>query len=80
MENNNNNSVVAVRKNESGDITDLKLSSGNVVSINEAIQMAKNDNLPGYNVGRTRGDNPHDVLRGNADGDPSNNLDNLPSF
>lgn len=76
----NNNSVVAVRKNESGDITDLKLSSGNVVSINEAIQMAKNDNLPGYNVGRTRGDNPHDVLRGNADGDPSNNLDNLPSF
>lgn len=79
-DNNSNNSVVAVRRDDSGNISELKLSSGNVVQINEAINMAKNGDLPGYNVGRTRGDNPHDILRGNADGDSSNNLDNLPTF
>jgi len=74
------NKVVAVKKNDDGDISELKLDSGKVITIEEAIQMAKNDELPGYNVGRTRGENAHDVLRGDADGDPSNNLDNLPTF
>lgn len=76
----NRNQVVAVHKDDSGNIQNLKLSSGNVITLNEAIQMAKDDALPGYNVGKTRGRHSHEVLRGDADGDPSNNLDNLPEF
>lgn len=70
--------VVAVRKNGDGDIVELKLSSGQVVDYKQAQQMAKNGMIDNVNVFRGRDGDEH--LRSNADGDPSNNLDNLPIF
>ncbi|AEI42503.1 DUF3892 domain-containing protein [Paenibacillus mucilaginosus] len=70
--------VVAVRKNGDGDIVELKLSSGQVVDYLEAQAMAKNGQIANVNVFRGRDGDEH--LRSNADGDPSNNLDNLPGF
>ncbi|WP_426447403.1 DUF3892 domain-containing protein [Paenibacillus sp. S-38] len=70
--------VVAVRKNGDGDIVELKLSSGQVVDYLEAQAMTKNGQIAGLNVFRGRDGDEH--LRSNADGDPSNNLDNLPGF
>lgn len=70
--------VVAVRKNGDGDIVDLKLSSGEVVDYLEAQQLAKEGQLENVNVFRGRDGDEH--LRSNADGDPTNNLDNLPGF
>ncbi|GLI09932.1 MULTISPECIES: DUF3892 domain-containing protein [Paenibacillus] len=74
----NKQQVVAVRKNGDGDIVELKLSSGQVVDYLEAQQLAKNGQLENVNVFRGRDGDEH--LRSNADGDPSNNLDNLPGF
>ncbi|TVY06723.1 DUF3892 domain-containing protein [Paenibacillus cremeus] len=70
--------VVAVRKNGDGDIVELKLSNGQVVDYVEAQHMAKNGQIANVNVFRGRDGDEH--LRSNADGDPTNNLDNLPGF
>lgn len=70
--------VVAVRKNGDGDIIQLKLNTGNVVDYKTAQQMVQNKEIKNLNVFRGRDDDMH--LRSNADGDPSNNLDNLPIF
>jgi len=70
--------IQAVRKNADGDITELQLSNGVVVDYKHAQEMAKNGEIEGVNVFKGRDNEPH--LRGNADRDPSNNLDNLPSF
>lgn len=78
MQGMNQDQVVAVRKNGDGDIVELKLSSGQVVDYKQAQQMAKNGQIQNVNVFRGRDGDEH--LRSNADGDPSNNLDNLPTF
>lgn len=70
--------VVAVRKNGDGDIVQLKLDNGQVVDYKTAQQMVQNKEIRNLNVFRGRDDELH--LRSNADGDPSNNLDNLPGF
>ncbi|KIL41192.1 hypothetical protein SD70_09240 [Gordoniibacillus kamchatkensis] len=70
--------VVAVRKNGDGDIVELKLSNGQVVDYKTAQQMVRDRQIAGLNVFTGRDGEPH--LRSNADGDPSNNLDNLPVF
>jgi len=70
--------VVAVRKNGDGDIVQLQLSSGRVVDYKEAQQLAKNGQIAHVNVFKGRDGDEH--LRSDADGDPSNNLDNLPVF
>ena len=70
--------VLAVRKNGDGDIVQLKLDNGQVVDYKTAQQMVQNKEIKNLNVFRGRDDELH--LRSNADGDPSNNLDNLPGF
>ncbi|OQM45873.1 DUF3892 domain-containing protein [Anoxybacillus sp. PDR2] len=70
--------VVAVRKNGDGDIVELKLSSGRIVDYKQAQVMAQNGEIEGVNTFRGKDGDWH--LRSNADGDPSNNLDNLPTF
>jgi hypothetical protein len=70
--------VVAVRKNGDGDIIELKLSSGRVVGYKEAQAMAKEGRIEHVNVFRGRDGDEH--LRSDADGNPDNNLDNLPTF
>ncbi|WP_018932730.1 DUF3892 domain-containing protein [Gracilibacillus lacisalsi] len=70
--------IVAVQKNEDGDIVKMKLSSGQVVDYKQAQQMADNGEIEHVNTFKGRDGDKH--LRSNADGDPSNNLDNLPQF
>lgn len=72
--------IVAVRKNGDGDITEVKFQNNQTATIEEAIQMAEMDKIEDVNTGTTRGDNKHKTLRSYPDGDPSNNLDNLPNF
>ncbi len=70
--------VAFVRKNTDGEITAVKLSNGAVLEYDEAIQMARENKIAGATVGKVR--NGRTVLKGVADGDPDNNLDNLPRF
>ncbi|WP_216827613.1 DUF3892 domain-containing protein [Alkalihalobacterium elongatum] len=70
--------VVAVKKNNEGDIVELKLSSGQIVDYKQAQMMAQNGEIDHVNVFKGRDGDMH--LRSDADGDPTNNLDNLPTF
>lgn len=70
--------IKAVRKDERGVIQEYQLCDGTVLGVDEAVQMVKNNEISNCNVGRTK--DGKDVIRSNPDGDPSNNLDNLPTF
>jgi hypothetical protein len=70
--------VVAVRKNGDGDIVELQLTSGKVVDYVTAQTMVKNNEIQNLNVFRGRDNEEH--LRSNPDGRKDNNLDNLPTF
>ncbi|QFT89315.1 hypothetical protein FIU87_11700 [Bacillus sp. THAF10] len=69
---------VAVQKNGDGDITGFKTSTGRVLTYQEALQDVNQGNVIGANV--FKGKDGEMYIRGNADGDPSNNLDQLPIF
>ncbi|WP_432401461.1 DUF3892 domain-containing protein [Wukongibacter sp. M2B1] len=71
-------SIIKVKKNHDGDITDVMLENGNVYSIDEALNMAKHGIIDGVNVGRAK--NGREFLRSNPNGLRSDNLDNLPTF
>lgn len=70
--------IVGVRKDENGTIQGYKLDNNKVIGVNEAIQMVNNNQIENCNVFTTRSGSK--AIRSNNDGDPSNNLDNLPSF
>ena len=70
--------IIAVQKDENGTIQQYKLDNNKVVGVNEAIQMVKNSEIENCNVFKTR--DGSEAIRSNNDGDPSNNLDNLPNF
>lgn len=70
--------IIKVRKNSSGDITDVMLQNGNVYSINEAVMMAKDNLIDGVNVGHAK--NGREYLRSNPNGEKEDNLDNLETF
>ena len=70
--------ITAVRKDENGTIQQYQLDNGTTVDVNQAIQMVKNKEIENCNVFTTR--NGSEAIRSNNDGDPSNNLDNLPTF
>lgn len=70
--------VIKVKKNSQGDITDVMLDNGSVCSINEAINMAKDDLIEGVNVGKAK--NGREYLRSNPNGDEGDNLDSKPTF
>lgn len=74
----NKSKIVKVKKNPDGDITDVMLENGNVYSIDQAIDLAKDHLLEGVNVGKAK--NGREYLRGNPNGDENDNLDNLPQF
>jgi len=71
-------SFVAVQKNGDGDITAFKTSNGRVLQYEQALQEVRSGNIEGVNVFKGRDGDFY--IRGDADGDPSNNLDQLPSF
>lgn len=70
--------IIAVRKNGDGDIVECKLTNGQIVDYKQAQTMAQNEEIEHVNVFKGRDGDLH--LRSNADGDPTNNLANLPIF
>lgn len=74
----NKESFVAVQKNGDGDITAFQTSSGRVLNYEQALQEVQNGNIVGVNSFKGRDGEMY--IRGDADGDPSNNLDQLPVF
>ncbi|WP_181350410.1 DUF3892 domain-containing protein [Thalassobacillus sp. CUG 92003] len=67
-----------VRKNQDGDITAFKTNSGRELSYEEALREIESGHITGVNIGKARNGRP--VIRGNADGNEANNLDNLSTF
>lgn len=70
--------VIAVRKNGDGDIIKLQLSNGNEVDYLVAQRLAEQGQIDNVQVFTGRDGDKH--LRSIPDGDPSNNLDNMPLF
>jgi hypothetical protein len=70
--------IVAVRKNGDGDLTSFKTSSGRELNYEQALQEVKAGQIAGVNA--FKGRDGETYIRGDADGDPTNNLDALPPF
>jgi hypothetical protein len=70
-------SIVAVRKNDDGDIIAIQTSSGRQLDYVTALNEAKAGVLANVDVFHRYG---RDILRSEPDGVKENNLDNLPTF
>lgn len=69
--------IVAVRKNDDGDLIAFKTSSGRELDYMTALNEAKSGKLAHVDVFHKYG---RDIIRSEPDGIKENNLDNLPSF
>ncbi|MCJ8008220.1 DUF3892 domain-containing protein [Lederbergia wuyishanensis] len=69
--------IVAVRKNDDGDIIAFKTKSGRELDYVTALDEAKDGNIAHIDVFHKYG---RDIIRSEPDGIKENNLDNLPSF
>lgn len=69
---------VAVQKNGDGDLTSFQTSTGRVLNYEQALAEVENGTIAGVNA--FKGRDGETYIRGNADGDPTNNLDQLPNF
>ncbi|ASA20996.1 DUF3892 domain-containing protein [Paenibacillus donghaensis] len=78
MMDNERESFVAAQKNGDGDLTSFQTSSGRVLAYEQALQEVQAGRIAGVNV--FKGKDGEMYIRGDADGDPTNNLDQLPSF
>ncbi|MBH5316825.1 DUF3892 domain-containing protein [Paenibacillus sp. GSMTC-2017] len=70
--------VVAVQKNGDGDLTAFKTSSGRELDYATALEEVQAGKIAGVNAFKGRDGDTY--IRGDADGDPTNNLDQLPLF
>ncbi|OBZ16729.1 MULTISPECIES: DUF3892 domain-containing protein [Bacillales] len=70
--------IVAVQKNGDGDLTAFKTTSGRVLDYATALQEVQAGHISGVNAFKGRDGDTY--IRGDADGDPTNNLDQLPTF
>ncbi|MDQ0088349.1 hypothetical protein J2T12_001755 [Paenibacillus anaericanus] len=75
---NTRETFIAVQKNGDGDLTSFKTSSGRILDYEQALQEVNAGAIAGVNVFKGRDGEMY--IRGDADGDPSNNLDALPNF
>ncbi|WP_145045518.1 DUF3892 domain-containing protein [Paenibacillus xylanexedens] len=71
-------SFTAVQKNGDGDLTAFQTSTGRVLDYQQALTEVQAGAIAGVNV--FKGKDGEMYIRGDADGDPTNNLDQLPSF
>ncbi len=69
---------IAVQRNGDGDLTAFQTSSGRVLAYEQALQEVQAGAIAGVNA--FKGRDGETYIRGDADGDPSNNLDQLPTF
>lgn len=70
--------ITKVKKNSAGDIIEVMTDNGKKYSIEQAIKMAKNNEIEGVNVGAAR--DGSETLRSNRNESGSDNLANLPEF
>lgn len=75
---NTRETFIAVQKNGDGDLKAFKTSSGRVLDYEQAKQEVQAGAIAGVNLFKGRDGEMY--IRGDADGDPSNNLDSLPGF
>jgi hypothetical protein len=73
----NQEQIVAVRKNDEGDIIAFKTDSGRELDYLEALSEAKQGKLAHVDVFQRYG---RDIIRSEPDGIRENNLDNLDTF
>jgi hypothetical protein len=73
----NQEQIVAVRKNDEGDIIAFKTDSGRELDYLEALSEAKQGKLAHVDVFQRYG---RDIIRSEPDGIRENNLDNLHTF
>ncbi|EFM12874.1 conserved hypothetical protein [Paenibacillus curdlanolyticus YK9] len=74
----NRETFVAVQKNGDGDLTGFKTSAGRELAYAEALELVQAGQIAGVNA--FKGRDGETYIRGDADGDPTNNLDQLPLF
>lgn len=77
INNPNQDKIVAVRKNEDGDLIAFQTESGRELDYLEALSEAKAGKLAHVDVFHKYG---RDILRSEPDGISKNNLDSLPEF
>ena len=70
--------IVKVKKSGDGDITDVMFDNGEVCSIQQAIEMAKRDEIEHVMVGKAR--NGRETLRSTPNNTEDDNLANMPLF
>lgn len=70
--------IVQVKKNGDGDITDVKLDNGTQVSVQQAIDMARSNQIEGVMVGKAK--NGRETLKSQPNNIKEDNLSNLPTF
>lgn len=75
---NERETFAAVQKNGDGDITAFKTSTGRILNYEQALKEVQAGTIQGVNA--FKGRDGETYIRGDADGDPSNNLDQLPTF
>ncbi|MBM7585592.1 hypothetical protein JOC86_002134 [Bacillus pakistanensis] len=73
----NQEKIVAVRKNDDGDLIGFRTETGRELDYLEALTEAKAGNLAHVDVFHKYG---RDILRSEPDGIKENNLDSLPEF
>jgi hypothetical protein len=73
----NKEQIIAVRKNDDGDIIAFKTGSGRELDYVTALNEAKEGKLAHVDVFHKYG---RDIIRSEPDGIKENNLDNLPEF
>lgn len=69
---------VAARRNGDGDLQSFMTSSGREMNYEEALAAVQSGAIAGVNA--FQGRDGETYIRGDADGDPTNNLDQLPNF
>lgn len=70
--------ITAVRKNGDGDLTSFQTSTGRILDYSQALNEIEAGSIAGVNVFKAKDGSKR--IRGDADGDPTNNLDQLPLF
>ncbi|QQZ11304.1 DUF3892 domain-containing protein [Heyndrickxia vini] len=73
----NKEKIIAVRKNDDGDIIAIKTNGGRELDYISALEEAKSGKLAHVDVFHKYG---RDILRSEPDGIKDNNLDELPTF
>lgn len=78
MMNNERERFIAAQRNGDGGLTKFQTSSGRVLDYQQALQEVQSGSIAGVNA--FKGKDGEMYIRGDADGDPTNNLDQLPQF